>query len=78
MRLKKECEGNVGELVRDIERQTERLSPLLLCCEKALRLLLAGKKECLSVSEFANVATSLGISRPVLINRLNLIPHTGS
>ncbi len=75
IRLRKHSnsEKSQSALVRVIERETERLSPLLLWPEKALAKLLSGKKQSLSVEDLKWVCRSMGISRYVLINRLCLL-----
>lgn len=75
IRLRKpiDSEENRNALVRAIERETERLSPLLLWPEKAVAKVLSGKKQSLSVEELTQVYRSMGISRYVMINRLCLI-----
>jgi hypothetical protein len=60
-------------LVEEIEKETERLSPLLLWSEKALAKLLSNQPRSLSVHDLDAVCQNLGISRYVLINRLRLL-----
>jgi hypothetical protein len=67
-----------ADLVHEIEKETERLSPLLLFSEIALRKLLAGRRESLSVSELVRARRNLGISRYLLINRLRLLQEVDS
>jgi hypothetical protein len=69
-------EKKLSELVRAIETETERLSPLLLWSEKALRKLLKGKKEPCTVDELVYVAKTMGISRHILVNRLRMLHPT--
>lgn len=69
---------NANVLVAAIERETEKLSPLLLWSEKALAGLLARKREQLSLEDLTEVRASMGISRHVLINRLRLLSPTDS
>src|SRR5690606_10859923 len=57
-------------LVAEIERQTDRLSPLLLWPERTLGQLVDGQASGLAVAEFAALRLNLGISRYVLVNRL--------
>lgn len=76
LRQRNKNEKSQSELVRSIERETERLSPLLLWPEKALTKLLAGKKQALSVEDLRWICRSMGISRYVLINRLCLLRPT--
>jgi hypothetical protein len=61
------------ELVQAIERETERLSPLLLWPEKAIQNLLRDRRESLSLTELLRVMETAGISRYVLVNRLAFI-----
>jgi hypothetical protein len=69
-----ESKESFSELVKAIERETERLSPLLLWPEKALLMLLAQQKQAFSPDDLVRVTLSMGISRQVLISRLRLIP----
>jgi len=73
LRKQSDSEESQNALVREIERETERLSPLLLWSEKALAKLLSGRKRSLSVEELHEVCLSIGISRYVLISRLRLL-----
>jgi hypothetical protein len=68
---------SLQEFVKAIEQETECLSPLLLLSEKALKKLLQGKKETLSLSDLLGVVKDAGISRYVLISRLALIQRAG-
>jgi hypothetical protein len=61
-----------GELVKAIEADTERLTPLLLWPEKALDHLIATRKKTITPGEVANLAAKLGISRQMVITRLRL------
>jgi len=76
--LQKHCnsEEKQNALVREIERETEQLSPLLLWSDKALVRLLSGRKRSLSVEELHEVCRTIGISRYVLISRLRLLRST--
>ncbi len=76
LRMHSNSEKSQSALVQAIERETERLSPLLLWPEKALAKLLSGKKQSLSVEDLKWVCRSMGISRYVLINRLRLLRPT--
>jgi hypothetical protein len=67
--------GRPEAIVKAIERETERLSPLLLWPEIALKKFLAGKTEAISVADLVGISNNIGVSRQVLINRLNLIPE---
>ena len=51
LKLNYQKSNNSGDLVRAIESYTERLSPLLLWSERALKQLLLGKREPLSVEQ---------------------------
>lgn len=64
---------NPDDLVCAIERETEKLSPLLLCSDKALARLFRSKEEALSIDELTEARRSLAVSRYVLINRLCLL-----
>lgn len=79
LRKQSDSEESQNALVREIERETERLSPLLLWSGKALVKLLSGRKRSLSVEDLHEVCLSIGISRYVLISRLRLLrsndPH---
>lgn len=59
-------------LVAEIERDTELLSPFLLWPERSLQAMLNGRDAAISIEELASVRRKLGISRPVLVNRLKL------
>jgi hypothetical protein len=65
-----------SDLVQEIERETERFSPLLLWSDTALARLLSDKKQPLSVDELRVAYRSMGVSRYVMINRLRLISPT--
>ena len=69
-------EENLKKLVAYIEEETERLSPLLLCSDKALVKELSGKEKTLSVSQLQALCHRIGISRHVLINRFRLLRFT--
>lgn len=64
------------ELVDDIERLTEQLSPLLLWPDKALAKAIASKAHALSVDDLLQVQRSMGISRYVLVSRLGFLRPT--
>jgi hypothetical protein len=76
LRKENENEESQYDLVREIERETERLSPLLLWSDKALAKLLSNRKESLSVQELDEARQTIGISRHVLINRFRLLRST--
>jgi hypothetical protein len=68
--------GRQGESrVKSVERETEKLSPLLLWSEKAIEKTLNKKTEPITILDLEEISRDMGISRPVLINRLNLIPE---
>lgn len=66
-------EESQAALVKAIEQETEKLSPLLLWSEKAISDLLKEKKCALSLEELKLECRRRGISREVLINRLRLL-----
>jgi len=66
------------EVVRTIERETEHLSPLLLCSERGLEKSLKTKKRSWSIDDLVEVMRSMGISRTLLINRLRLLRPTNN
>lgn len=59
--------------VQDFERETERLSPLLLWPERALVKLVTERSASLSLADLQRERLRLGISRDVLINRFNMM-----
>ncbi len=76
LRRHAEDSENLSRLVQEIEKETERFSPLLLWSENALVRLLSDKKSSLTVEELAWSCRNMGISRYVMINRLGLIRPT--
>lgn len=60
-------------LIKEIERETEKLSPLLLCPYKALFRLTSGRRDSLDARQLAEAQAQLGISREVLVNRMCLL-----
>lgn len=64
---------SADELVKEIEQETERFSPLLLLSEQALAQLLTKKQEPVSIEGICEFRKRFAISRHVLINRLNLL-----
>lgn len=64
---------SADELVKEIEQETERFSPLLLLSEQALAQLLTKKQRPISIEEICEFRKRFAISRHVLINRLNLL-----
>jgi hypothetical protein len=61
-------------LVSAIEKETDRLSSLLLVSQQALKVLLRGRGAPPSAIEFAHARRAMAISRPVLISRLRSLP----
>jgi hypothetical protein len=61
------------EFVSLVEKQTEKLSPLLLLTDSFLDLLFAPTKAKTSLVDLCSAMRSTGVSRYVLINRLNLV-----
>jgi hypothetical protein len=61
------------EYVQQIERDTERLSPLLLVSDNSLEQFFSPQKEIIDAQELALFQRSLGVSRHVFVNRLNLL-----
>jgi hypothetical protein len=61
------------EFIRGIEMETEALSPLLLIPNISLDRFFAPEKEKIDIQELADFQKSLGVSRPVFVNRLNLL-----
>lgn len=75
IRLRAEVSGRESResLVKSMEREIEKLSPLLLCSEKAIGRLLAGKDCALSTGEVVLASRRMAVSRYVFINRLSLL-----
>ncbi|MDP1673977.1 MAG: hypothetical protein Q8L65_12820, partial [Burkholderiales bacterium] len=75
LRLNVDSKRKMGaeELVKELEQETERFSPLLLLSEKALSQLLTKKQAPVSIEEICAFRTGFAVSRYVLINRLNLL-----
>jgi hypothetical protein len=65
------------EYVREIEKETEKLSPFLLLPTSALARLLAGRNEPLDATELVGFARAMGVSRDVLISRLDTLSRGG-
>lgn len=79
LKARTDTSESLRDFVEAIEAETERLSPLLLWSEKAIGMLLRGRKDSLSLSDLLAVIERTGISRYVLVNRLLLIrPATDS
>lgn len=75
LRLNVDSKRKIGadELVKEIEKETERFSPLLLLSEKALARLFAKRQEPVSIEEICEFRERFAVSRYVFINRLNLL-----
>jgi len=73
LRTKFDTDKARSTLLQEIERQTERLSPLLLWPKRAIAALLLGKDKALAISDLTRVRKDMGISRDVLITRLKLL-----
>ena len=58
------------EFVRAVERETERLSPMLLWPDRAVVAFASNGPERVTLEELREIAKGFGISRHVLINRL--------
>lgn len=78
VRLQHSAEGKASQrqLVQDLERVTESLSPLLLFTDKAIARLVSGRTNQVSVEELDTLRIELGISRDVMINRLGRLRTT--
>jgi len=75
LRLNVDSKRKIGadELVKEIERETERFSPLLLLSDKALTHFFAKGQGSVSIEEICGFRKKFAISRFVFINRLNLL-----
>lgn len=75
LRLNLDSKRKVGadELVKEIERETERFSPLLLLSERALAHQFAKKQEPVSIEEICDFRKRFAVSRYIFIGRLNLL-----
>jgi len=73
LKTKVSTKKGLQEFVEGVEKETERLSPLLLWSEKAIAKFLRGRKEPVSLQDLLAVMRDAGISRYVLVNRLLLI-----
>lgn len=62
-----------ADLVKSIERETERLSPLLLVTEKALKQFASTGSRRISVAEMTALRERLGVSREVFVSRLQML-----
>lgn len=61
------------EFVRSVERETKKLSPLLLLPDLLLDRVFHPDKDTVSVQELCASMRSAGVSRYVFVNRLNLL-----
>jgi hypothetical protein len=61
------------EFVEAIERETEKLSPLLLMPDALLDRIFSTEKDALSIQELCAVMRNAGVSRYVFVNRVNLL-----
>jgi hypothetical protein len=77
LKTRSDTKKSLRELIKAIEQETERLSPLLLWSEKSLEMFLRGKKNSLSLFDLLQVLENAGISRYVLINRISLVRQDG-
>ena len=59
--------------VQQVERDTEKLSPLLLVSDNSLEQFFSLQKETINADEIAHFQRSLGVSRHVFVNRLDLL-----
>lgn len=73
LRQKVDSVESQREVVKAIERETEKLSPLLLWSENSIASLTSRIKRPASVDDLSEICQSAGISRYVLINRLCLL-----
>lgn len=67
-----------AQVVEEIEQHTEDLSPLLLAPDRAIDRLFPSTLQHLSVDDLVAACSTLGVSRFVLIQRLNLMRAYGS
>jgi hypothetical protein len=66
-------EQSKRDFVEKIESETEKLSPLLLIPDSLLDQIFAKEKDRITIEELCRVKSSIGISRSVIINRINLL-----
>jgi hypothetical protein len=76
LKTRTDTKDSFRQFVKAIEEETEQLSPLLLWSDKALSMLVRGRKQPLSLFDFLHVVANFGISRYVLVNRLRLLRPT--
>ena len=70
---RQKSEKSKRAFVQQIEKETERLSPLLLIPSGILDKLFAVNKERITIEELRSFKASVGISRSLVVNRLNLL-----
>lgn len=66
------------EVVEAIEKETDRLSSLLLVSQKSLETLFRGRTSPPTAEEFGRARRTMGVSRPVLISRLRSLSSNDS
>jgi hypothetical protein len=67
-----------ADLVADIERRTEQLSPLLLMPNSVINRWFPSSLPRLSLEHLINARKGMGVSRYVLVQRLNLLAEYGN
>jgi len=70
--------GALKDVVDEVERRTEDLSPLLLAPDTAIDRCFPSTLKDLSIASLVQARQRLGVSRFVLIQRLNLMRHYGN
>lgn len=68
---------NQTSIVKDIERHTEALSPLLLVSDLAIDVHFPASMSELTIAELIRIRRAMGISRYLLVNRLELLKTHG-
>jgi hypothetical protein len=71
----KEARASRETLVRAIEAETDRASPLLLLPDATLQMLLARRASTLDMADLQSVCRNFGLSRYALIHRLRWLLH---
>lgn len=71
-------ESQRAALVEEIESDTEKLSPLLLCSRKSLEQIARKSPTTLGIVDLCDAIRALGISREVLTSRLCMLGLTDS
>jgi len=64
------------EFIKAIEKETEKLSPLLLIPYRYIEEQLTGIKSRLSIFDIRTIYRRMGVSRYVFVNRMNLLKLT--